>query len=269
MINSQIVKTAYANIYSEPSFNSEMVTQALFFESLKVVSDQDNWLEVSQWDGYKGYVHKFYLSSYDSYGEGELNLTSRYTDLYKDKNFETSVLTVPFGATVKYYDVIENGYKINIDSKEYYIKQLINSHDLSKRQKVLHYCKMLMGSPYLWGGKTPFGYDCSGLIQSIYKMVKINFKRDTSDQIQDSRFASISVNDAQAGDIVFFDFEGNGVDHVGIWYGDDMVVHCSGQVKVQSIHDDSNKKLLDYIIDIKSLDDFLDCLLYTSPSPRD
>ena len=258
MINSQIVKTAYANIYSEPSFNSEMVTQALFFESLKVVSDQDNWLEVSQWDGYKGYVHKFYLSSYDSYGEGELNLTSRYTDLYKDKNFETSVLTVPFGATVKYYDVIENGYKINIDSKEYYIKQLINSHDLSKRQKVLHYCRMLMGSPYLWGGKTPFGYDCSGLIQSIYKMVEINFRRDTSDQIQDSRFASISINDAHPGDIVFFDFEGNGVDHVGIWYGDDMVVHCSGQVKVQSIHDDSNKKLLDYIIDIKSLDDFLD-----------
>ena len=154
--------------------------------------------------------------------------------------------------------MIENGFKINIDSKEYYIKQLINSHDLSKRQKVLHYCRMLMGSPYLWGGKTPFGYDCSGLIQSIYKMVEINFRRDTSDQIQDSRFTSISVNDAHPGDIVFFDFEGNGVDHVGIWYGDDMVVHCSGQVKVQSIHDDSNKKLLDYIIDIKSLNDFLD-----------
>ena len=111
MINSQIVKTAYANIYSEPCFNSEMVTQALFFESLKVVSDQDNWLEVSQWDGYKGYVQKFYLSSDNSYGESELNLTSRFTDLYIDKNFETSVLTVPFGATVKYYDVIENGYK--------------------------------------------------------------------------------------------------------------------------------------------------------------
>ena len=82
MINSQIVKTAYANIYSEPYFSSEMVTQALFFESLKVVSDQDNWLEVSQWDGYKGYVHKFYLSADEPNGESELNLTSRYTDLY-------------------------------------------------------------------------------------------------------------------------------------------------------------------------------------------
>ena len=121
MINSQIVKTAYANIHSEPHFNSEMVTQALFFESLKVVSDQDNWLEVSQWDGYKGYVQKFYLSNDNSYGESELNLTSRYTDLYIDKNLETSVLTVPFGVTIKYYDEIENGYKINIDSKEYYI----------------------------------------------------------------------------------------------------------------------------------------------------
>ena len=154
--------------------------------------------------------------------------------------------------------MIENGFIINIDSKEYYIKEFADNRDLSKRQKVLHYCRMLMGSPYLWGGKTPFGYDCSGLIQSIYKMVEINFSRDTSDQIQDSRFTSISVNDAQPGDIVFFDFDNNGVDHVGIWYGDDMVVHCSGQVKVQSIHDNSSKKLLDYIIDIKSLGDLLD-----------
>jgi len=258
MINSQIVKTAYANIHSEPRFNSEMVTQALFFESLEVVSDQNNWLEVCLWDGYKGYVHKFYLSNDESYGHSQLNLTCRYTDVYIDKNFETSVLTVPFGAIVKYNDIIENGYIINIDSKEYYIKQFVDNRDLSKRQKVLHYCRMLMGSPYLWGGKTPFGYDCSGLIQSIYKMVEINFSRDTSDQIQDSRFASISVNDAQPGDIVFFDFDNNGVDHVGIWYGDDMVVHCSGQVKVQSIHDNSSKKLLDYIVDIKSLGDLLD-----------
>ena len=258
MINSQIVKTAYANIHSEPRFNSEMVTQALFFESLEVVSDQNNWLEVCQWDGYKGYVHKFYLSNDESYGQSQLNLTCRYTDVYIDKNFETSVLAVPFGAIVKYNDVIENGYIINIDSKEYYIKQFVDNRDLSKRQKVLHYCRILMGSPYLWGGKTPFGYDCSGLIQSIYKMVEINFSRDTSDQIQDSRFTSISVNDAQPGDIVFFDFDNNGVDHVGIWYGNDMVVHCSGQVKVQSIHENSSKKLLDYIIDIKSLGDLLD-----------
>ena len=258
MINSQIVKTAYANIHSEPRFNSEMVTQALFFESLEVVSDQNNWLEVCQWDGYKGYVHKFYLSNDESYGHSQLNLTCRYTDVYIDKNFETSVLTVPFGAIVKYNDIIENGYIINIDSKEYYIKQFVDNRDLSKRQKVLHYCRILMGSPYLWGGKTPFGYDCSGLIQSIYKMVEINFSRDTSDQIQDSRFSSISINDAQPGDIVFFDFDNNGVDHVGIWYGDDMVVHCSGQVKVQSIYDNSSKKLLDYIVDIKSLGDLLD-----------
>ena len=70
-----------------------------------------------------------------------------------------------------------------------------------------------MGWKHLW-------YDCSGLIQSIYKMVEINFRRDTSDQIEDSRFASISVNDAQnIGDIVFFDFEGNGVDHVEFGMG--------------------------------------------------
>ena len=57
MNRKQMVKTAYANIHTEPSFSSEMVTQALFFETLDIQSDHGNWLKISQWDGYLSLIH--------------------------------------------------------------------------------------------------------------------------------------------------------------------------------------------------------------------
>ena len=56
---------------------------------------------------------------------------------------------------------------------------------------------------------------------------------------------------------MFFDFENKEVDHVGIWYAQDSVVHCGGAVKIQDIHDDTHKKLADYIVDIKSMESHL------------
>ena len=124
---------------------------------------------------------------------------------------------------------------------------------MASRDLVADYCGRLIGSPYLWGGKTPLGYDCSGFVQAVYRAIGVNLERDTSKQIKDTRTESISLSDAMPGDLVFFDIDGNGVDHVGIWTGDQSVAHCGGQVEIQSIHDDTHKKLINHIIDIKSM----------------
>ena len=73
MIRKLIVKTAYANVYSEPTFTSQMVSQALFFERVDAISQHDNWYRINQWDGYSGYVHKFYLS--DDFDEDKIYKT--------------------------------------------------------------------------------------------------------------------------------------------------------------------------------------------------
>ena len=69
---------------------------------------------------------------------------------------------------------------------------------------------------------------------------------------------SVDIESADIGDIIFFDMEGNGVDHVGIWYGEGQVIHCGGEVKIQSVDDDSHKRLRDYIRDVKSIGKLLD-----------
>ena len=255
MSSNLIVKTAYANIYSEPSFGSELVTQALFFEVLEVISSHGDWLEVSQWDGYVGYTHRFYLSDNFSTKNKNFLVRERSLPMYDSLDFNNIIAVAPFTSHISVTSS-EDGYYTteSIDGRSYFFKSNSDRLKSSDRAKMIEYSKKLIGSPYLWGGKTPFGYDCSGFVQSVCKAVGINIKRDTSVQINDDRMDSVDTDSARIGDLVFFNMVGKGVDHVGIWMGEDDVIHCGGEVKVQSIDDTSHKKLRDHIINIKSID---------------
>ena len=105
-----VVKTLVANLYSEPSFKSELLTQALINENLKILETQDNWYKVKQWDNYISWIHKFYTST-------------KAEDL-------------------------SNSWS-NLGSK---IKD-VNS--------MISYANSFLGTPYLWGGKSALGFDCS------------------------------------------------------------------------------------------------------------
>ena len=258
MSSKLIVKTAYANIYSEPKFSSQLVTQALFFETLEVVSYHGEWVEVSQWDDYKGYVHQFYLSEDTFNQDSEFLVEDRLIPLYGSVDFNNPIMIAPFGSRIP-IDSNDNGYYVSksINDRNYFFKGNISTSN-NNRHKMIENSKKLIGSPYLWGGKTPFGYDCSGFVQQVFKSMNISLKRDTSEQIEDDRMNSIDIESVTIGDILFFNMDGNGVDHVGISLGQNQIIHCGGEVKIQSIDDESNKRLRDYIIKVKSVRCFFD-----------
>ena len=259
MIDRLVVKTAYANIYSEPSFTSQMVTQALFFEELIVTSEHDNWYKINQWDGYTGYVHKFYLSeNYDLDSSHELFISNRFELLYSSTDFrQDPSIVIPFGSRIpikKSENILET---TDIDGGKYYLKSPITNERRDRREQIIYNSKKLLGSPYLWGGKTPFGYDCSGFVQSVYRIANIDIKRDTSAQIEEPRMTDIDIESVERGDLLFFNIEGRGVDHVGIWFENDNIIHCGGELKVQSIYDDSHIKLSEHILKVRSLSGIL------------
>ena len=256
MIKRVAVKTAYANIYCEPKFTSHMVTQALFFEELEVVAEHANWYEVNQWDGYTGYVHKFYISDdYTLDSSNQIFISDRFEYLYKSSDFdEHPAMIVPFGTVIP---AEENNGGFNtkqINGNRYFFEHPENNEIVNKREKIILNAKKLLGSPYLWGGKTPFGYDCSGFIQSVVSSVGLQVKRDTSDQIIESTMFDIDFKEIEKGDILFFNIDSENVDHVGIWCGeDDDVIHCGGELKIQSIYDNSSIRLYDHILKVRSL----------------
>ena len=248
------VKTSYANIYSKPSFSSEMVTQALFFEKLSVISEEGNWAKIAQWDGYKGYVHKFYISEDYVFDGLDIVIKDRYLPLYKTPDLIEIAMYIPFASTVKSNKEKDEIFSLSIESANYYYTLSNKSNSGSIRKNITDYCRNLIGSPYLWGGKTPFGYDCSGFVQSVFKAAGLEIERDTCDQINNKTMTSIDMKGARPGDLIFFNLDGKNVDHVGILNEDNAVFHCSGQVKEQSINNPSPTLLQDYILDIRSIE---------------
>jgi gamma-D-glutamyl-L-lysine dipeptidyl-peptidase len=197
-----IVNTLVANLYKEPSFKSELVTQALIKEKLFIIEKKDNWYKVKQWDNYISWIHKFYTIKFDS------NLSIAWNEV-----------------------------KVN--------KKSIN--------ELITFSKSFIGVPYLWGGKSSLGFDCSGFVQSVFKISGINMPRDASQQILKEDLLEIDYCKIQKGDLLFFS-ENNHVNHVAIYIGGNKIIHSSGSVKIEILKENKelNRKLYK-IMSIKSL----------------
>ena len=104
------------------------------------------------------------------------------------------------------------------------------------REKIIEKSMLFLGVPYLWGGNSAYGFDCSGFVQSIFKYFGFELERDTSLQIKNSYLKVIKPSKAKIGDLVYF-FINNVINHVGILIDDSKIIHASGNVMIENIQD--------------------------------
>jgi cell wall-associated NlpC family hydrolase len=90
---------------------------------------------------------------------------------------------------------------------------------------------LYLNAPYVWGGRTPFGIDCSGFVQMVYKMKKIKLLRDASQQASQGEVISL-LGEAEPGDLAFFDDAEGKITHVGLLIDRSHIIHCSGKVRI-------------------------------------
>ena len=91
-----------------------------------------------------------------------------------------------------------------------------------------------MNAPYLWGGRTPFGIDCSGFVQMVYKLQGMKLLRDASQQATLGEVVSL-IDEAESGDLAFFDDAEGNIIHVGMLIDRQRIIHCSGKVKINNL----------------------------------
>ena len=245
-IKECIVKSSIAPLYLDSSFKSELVSQALIWENLTILDKKSNWYKVRQWDSYISWIHNSYIS--------DLSFKDNYKIkwYYLNKTISKKNLVLSFGSALpvignnstNYHQVLlPDLRKVNINKK-----YLIDCNNNLKNKDIIKYAIDLIGVPYLWGGKSSFGYDCSGFIQSIIRLKGIVFPRDCIDQIN-SRLVEVNNNKPTIGDLIYFK-ENNRVNHVGMYIDEDVFIHSSGQVKINSI----NKKNKHYSDKLSKLD---------------
>ena len=133
---------------------------------------------------------------------------------------------LPYGTSVELVERVGEWYKINFQNQVGYIFGTYvslsqTSSAQNKRAQLLEIAKTYIGTPYLYGGTTPSGFDCSGFVQYVYNKMGISLPRTSYDQATVG--TQVSYSELQPGDIVCFGY--NSINHVGIYVGDGMYIH--------------------------------------------
>jgi gamma-D-glutamyl-L-lysine dipeptidyl-peptidase len=221
-------------VRTEPSDRSEQCTQLLFGEVYTVLAatEDGKWLQIqTAFDAYTGWISAIqHFAVPDSYYEAYLQ--QPHPVCTANGNYvveqEGTYMLLP-GSILPFY----SGNKCFIGSKEYnlearYIRMPGAAVNLPE------VAVMYLKSPYLWGGKTPFGIDCSGFTQQVFRICGIHLPRDAYQQATCGTTVD-RLEDTKAGDLVFFDNDRGKVIHVGILLEKNKIIHASGQVRIDHL----------------------------------
>ena len=238
-MNFGICNLSVVPVRLEPSDKSQMTTQLLFGDIFKISETYNNWCKIIiNYDDYEGWIdNKQFLSlSKDTYNKINSSPKSITIDLVYNLTDITQNIVFPIVTGSSLPNIVNNSFYINNNKFVYngHIITDVPKTDKKIREKVVEYAYKYQNTPYLWGGKTPFGIDCSGFTQMVYKMAGIKLLRDTNKQSTQGKTISF-LSEAKQGAIAFFDNEENEIIHVGILLKDNKIIHASGKVYVDII----------------------------------
>jgi hypothetical protein len=217
----------------EPSDTSEMVSQVLFGEHFKVLEMRKKWSKIRlAFDNYEGWIDnkQFEEISEEVYLDIESsaqNLAGELIDFATDKN--GSFLMIPLGSNLPLY----NNQNLTINTSNFHYEGKIFNTKKPK-DTIIEIAYQFLNTSYLWGGKTPFGIDCSGFTQMVYKLCGYKLLRDASQQATQGDVLSF-IEESEPGDLAFFDNNEGQITHVGIIMNDNYIIHAHGKVRIDRI----------------------------------
>lgn len=236
MANYGFCNTSLAALRAEPSDRSEMVSQLFFGEMFTILEESVKWIYIrNEIDGYNGWIDSKQILplTEQAYISTRIRSIAFPKDLvttlrHIGTNVETNVL---FGTPLP----INKKNMMEIDRNMWEIKgEVIHRPMRTDSEKVLETAQVFLNAPYLWGGKSPFGLDCSGLVQTVYNINGITLPRDAYLQVYEGETINL-IEEALPGDLLFFDNQEGEIIHVGILNHDNTIIHSSGYVRIDPV----------------------------------
>lgn len=222
-------------VREKPADKSQMINQLLFGDVVHIKDRFKNWLFViTSHDDYAGWIDEKQISTlpdifFDQIEKEEpVFLTEKYTEANGENGNKRSLI---MGSRLPGFE--NNVFRIG----EFSFKLPENvsvMHGKQTPQVVVETARNYLGSPYLWGGRSFFGNDCSGFTQIVYRICGHKLLRDASQQAEQGKLISF-VEEAEAADLAFFENEEGSIVHVGILLNNHEIIHSSGQVRIDTI----------------------------------
>jgi SH3-like domain-containing protein len=233
----------------EPKDDSEQVSQALLGQPVIIEGGSGDWLFVQTWDTYRGWIHERAVRALDDQNKAYASagpvavIRELFVDVMSAPRLKSEIITkATVSNELEVADMHGNWVQLRMpDGKEGFIqaheaklidKDMPQAFWLPGSQKLVETAIRFIGVPYLWGGTSPFGMDCSGFVQLVYKINNVTLLRDAGPQAGDPRAERVEVEELQAGDLVFF---GKGTEpdtkvitHIGMMVDKKRFIHCCG-----------------------------------------
>ena len=226
-------KLSVIPVRAENKEQSEMVTQLLFGDIFTVISEKKNWLQIEiEADQYQGWIDgtMFFEISQAQFEQIKYTKAPVLSALVCYLRSDQEKIHLVRGSS---FPLMENE-QIIIGEKTYKVDAFEQCEGKDKRSEIIKTALSYLSSPYLWGGKSPFGIDCSGYSQVVYKINGIQIPRDASQQVNLGKSRNF-IDEAEPGDLAFFDNEEGNVIHVGIVMEGRKIIHASGQVRIDKL----------------------------------
>lgn len=226
-----ICNLAIIPMRAEADDRSEIVSQILFGEHFEVLETVKQWAFVrQQYDNYEGWidVKQFApISESDYYRLAEDEIVLNLDLVEYVTSAQNILIPIPLGASLSFLK-----HK-NINSTGFEFEGTFVS-GIKPKSELIPTAFMYLNAPYLWGGKTPFGIDCSGFTQMVYKLNGYTLLRDASQQSSQGEPLSF-IEESEPGDLAFFDNEEGKIIHVGIIMENNYIIHASGKVRIDRL----------------------------------
>jgi len=226
-----ICNLAIVPLRLDPNDRSEMTSQVLFGEHFKILEQTDKWSRIAMgYDGYTGWIDN---KQFRTISEGDYTKLNAAPPVLNADLIEyiaapdNHLMSIPIGSAVTFLD------STSLNTEKFIFEGLKASGTNSK-QNIVQTAFMYLHSPYLWGGRTPFGIDCSGLVQIVYKLNGYDLLRDASQQATQGEALSF-IEESEPGDLAFFDNEEGRIIHVGIIMEDNHIIHAHGKVRIDRL----------------------------------
>ncbi len=248
------------NIRSKPKHSAELGTQGLLGMPLKILDKKGDFYRIQTPDKYiswvdKGGIKKMNKEDFENWNyRKKIIFTKNFGYVYADKNENSKIISdITLGGVLRYKSLNSKFYEVEYpDNRKGFIKKdeaifyeswLQNL--VSSKENIETTANNMLGFPYLWGGTSSKGMDCSGFTKMVYFMNGVVIPRDASQQINAGKTVDVNLDfiDLQKGDLLFFGTKASKktkqrVVHVGIWLGNDKMefIHSSGNIHLSSMN---------------------------------